>query len=148
MRISDWSSDVCSSDLHRLSVDRGGLDRDATTLGFLTGAGLDIGTKWRGEIGVGLFRTNSDDPTLRSFSGFAANGKITWSPDERTAVTADVFRGDVATVQSGAGGRIDTRIGLRLDQEIRHNLLMSLRAGVRSEEHTSAPPSLMPIPYA
>src|SRR3546814_952036 len=84
-----------------------------------------------GEIGVGLFRTNSDDPTLRSFSGFAANGKITWSPDERTAVTADVFRGDVATVQSGAGGRIDTRIGLRLDQEIRHNLLMSLRAGVR-----------------
>src|SRR3546814_16607323 len=95
MRISDWSSDVCSSDLnrigigaqggvqrqnylapdesdrdlttwrgsvrvsaqlaagrdvfllgfvnrrdHRLSVDRSGLDRDATTLGFLTGAGL------------------------------------------------------------------------------------------------------------
>src|SRR3546814_6212289 len=126
MRISDWSSDVCSSDLqggvqrqnylapdesdrdlttwrgsvrvsaqlaagrdvflrgfvnrrdHRLSVDRSGLDRDATTLGFLTGAGLDIGTKWRGEIGVGLFRTNSDDPTLRSFPGFAANGKITW----------------------------------------------------------------------
>src|SRR3546814_8367474 len=94
MRISDWSSDVCSSDLnrigigaqggvqrqnylapdesdrdlttwrgsvrvsaqlaagrdvfllgfvnrrdHRLSVDRSGLDRDATTLGFLTGAG-------------------------------------------------------------------------------------------------------------
>src|SRR3546814_13064704 len=26
---------------HRLSVDRSGLDRDATTLGFLTGAGLD-----------------------------------------------------------------------------------------------------------
>ncbi|API58410.1 hypothetical protein BSL82_03085 [Tardibacter chloracetimidivorans] len=116
---------------HRLSVDRSGLDRDATTLGFLTGAGLDIGTKWRGEIGIGLFRTNSDDPTLRSFSGFAANGKITWSPDERTAITADVFRGDVATVQSGAGGRIDTRIGLRLDQEIRHNLLMSVRGGVR-----------------
>src|SRR3546814_4747061 len=87
---------------HRLSVDRSGLDRDATTLGFLPGAGLDIGTKWRGVIGVGLFRTNSDDPTLRSFSGFAANGKITWSPDERPAVTADVFRGNVATVPSGA----------------------------------------------
>src|SRR3546814_19223227 len=112
MRISDWSSDVCSSDL------RSGLDRDATTLGFLTGAGLDIGTKWRGEIGVGLFRTNSDDPTLRSFSGFAANGKITWSPDERTAVTAAVFRGDVATVRSGpatgrgAGGARGGRDGL------------------------------------
>src|SRR3546814_18921796 len=91
----------------------------------------DIGTKWRGEIGVGLFRTNSDDPTLRSFSGFAANGKITWSPDERTAITADVFRGDVATVQSGAGGRIDTRIGLRRDPEIPHNTLMSVRGGER-----------------
>src|SRR3546814_5310423 len=55
-------------------------------------SGLDIGTKWRGEIGVGLFRTNSDDPTLRSFSGFAANGKITWRSEEHTSELQSLMR--------------------------------------------------------
>ncbi len=117
---------------NRLKVDRSGIDRDATTIGFLAGFGLDIGSRWRGDMGAGLFRSNSDDPTLKSFTGFAANGRLTWSPDERTAVTAEVFRGDVGTVRSGASGRVDTRAGLRLDQEIRHNLLLTARAGVRS----------------
>jgi hypothetical protein len=123
---------------HRLNFDRSGINRDTTTLGALAGIGLDIGTKWRGEMGVGVFRSNPADATLKSFSGFAANGRITWSPDERTAITADVFRGDVATIQSGAGGRIDTRLGLRLDQEVRHNLLMSVRAGVRRTTYRGA----------
>lgn len=114
-----------------LKFDRSGVDRDATTYGFLTGISLDLSSKWRGEMGVGLFRSNPDDPSLKSFSGFGANGRITWSPDERTAVTASVFRGDVATVRGGANGRIDTRIGLRLDQEVRHNFLLSAGVGVR-----------------
>ena len=123
---------------NRLSFDRSGVDRDNTTIGFLTGIGLDIGTKWRGDMGVGLFRSDPDDPTLKSFTGFGANGRLTWSPDERTAVTAEVFRGDVATIRSGAGGRIDTRASLRLDQEIRHNLLLNARVGVRSTTYRGA----------
>src|SRR3546814_12223940 len=35
---------------HRLSVDRSGLDRDATTLGFLTGAGLDRSEEQTSEL--------------------------------------------------------------------------------------------------
>lgn len=127
---------------NRLAFDRNGVDRDMTTIGFLAGAGLELANKWRGEMGVGLFRANPDDASLKAFNGFALNGRITWSPDERTAITADVFRGDVGTIRSGASGRIDTRVGLRLDQEIRHNLLFSAKAGVRSTTYRGVATSL------
>src|SRR3546814_4462414 len=87
----------------------------------------------------------------------------------RTAITLDAFRGDVATVRTGALARTDTRIGIGVQQEVRHNLLFN--AGLswrqtdyrgtsdqtqriwggnveRSEEHTSELQSLMRISYA
>lgn len=126
---------------NRLAVDFSGIDRDATTVGALAGISLDLSNQWRGDMGFGVFRNNSDDPTIKSFTGFAANGKLTWSPDERTAVSLAVFRGDVGTVRSGVSGRIDTRVSLQLEQEIRHNLLFFARTGVRQTTYRGAPGS-------
>ncbi len=47
-------------------------------------------------------------------------------------VTFNMFRGDVATVRAGAIGRIDTRVGLAVDQEARHNLILHASAGIRN----------------
>ncbi len=114
----------------RLAFDRSGVDRDVTTLGALAGISFDLGERLRGEIGVGGFNASPDGP-LPAFSGIAFNGQLRWSPMTRTAVTLNAFRGDIATVQSGATGRIDTRVNLRVDQEIRHNLLGWLSVGYR-----------------
>jgi hypothetical protein len=115
----------------RPARDRTGIDRDVTTYGVLTGVTLDIAERWTGSMGVGGFRANPDDPALESFSGLAVNGNVRWSPDPRTGVNLSAFRGDVATVRAGASGRIDTRLQLRLDQEIRHNLLANAGVGWR-----------------
>ena len=115
----------------RLAVDFTGVDRDATTLGALAGVSFDLGKKLQGSMGGGLFRSNNDDVRLRDFTGLAVNGRLTWSPDERTAITLAASRGDVGTVRAGASGRIDTNVTLQLDQEVRHNLLFLARAGVR-----------------
>jgi len=105
--------------------DISGVNRDATTFGLLAGVSRDVLSKLRGRMGVGVFRFDPDDPTLSGFTGFAANGELTWSPRPRTAVTVQVSRGDVATVRAGATNRTDTRIALRVDQEARHNFLLS-----------------------
>lgn len=119
-------------------VDRSGVNRDTTTLGILTGIRVDIASKWQGAIGVGVFHSNPDDRSLESFSGISASGSLTWSPDERTALIFDVFRGDVATIQSGATGRVDTRASLRLEQEVRHNILFGAVASLRATEYRGA----------
>ncbi|MET0309794.1 MAG: outer membrane beta-barrel protein [Sphingomonas sp.] len=107
------------------SFDINGINRDATTLGLLAGVSRDVSSKLRGRFGVGAFRFDPDDRALSGFTGFAANGQLTWSPRPRTALTAQVSRGDVATVRSGATNRTDTQIALRVDQEARHNLLLT-----------------------
>jgi hypothetical protein len=112
-----------------------GVDRDSTTIGALAGVRQELSGRWRGSVGVGLFRFDPKDPSLSGFSGFAANGNITWTPQPRTAVTAQDFRGDVATVRSGASGRTDTRISLSINQEVRHNLLLSAGVAYRDTSY-------------
>lgn len=122
----------------RRPVDRSGIDRDSTTVGVLTGVSLDIADRWKGEIGAGAFRNNPDDASLNAFSGFAMNGNLQWSPAQRTVITFSAFQGDVATIRSGANGRIDTRLGARIEQEIRHNLLANAGIGYRRTSYRGA----------
>lgn len=122
----------------RVAVDRNGVDRDTRTIGVLTGVDVDLARGLKGELGVGVFRARPDDPSFRSFSGIAASGSIAWRPRVRTAITADVFRGDVATVRAGAIGRIDTRGSIRVDQEVRHNLIAHAEGGVRRTTYRGA----------
>lgn len=113
----------------RTAVDLSGVNRDATTYGFLAGVSREVSPRLRGRVGAGVFRFDPDDAALDGYTGFALSGDVTWNPRARTAVTAQLFRGDVATARAGATGRTDTRIALRIDQEAYHNVLLSGRAG-------------------
>lgn len=106
----------------RLPVDRNGVDRDAKAYGVRTGLAIDLTDTLNGDVGVGVFRAELEDPVLEDFTGLSASGQLRWSPWPRTGVIFDVFRGDVATVRSGASGRIDFQLGLEVIQEIRHDL--------------------------
>lgn len=118
----------------RLAVDTTGVDRDGETFGANAGVALDFTDKLTGEIGAGVFRAKFDDAALGDFTGFGASGQLTWLPQQRTAIVLDVFRGDVATNRAGANGRIDSRAGLSLHQEVRHNLRARLQATYRHGE--------------
>lgn len=115
--------------------DRDGLDRDSTTTGFYVGTNIDITDKWWGEVAVGLFHVSNDDSALRPFLGVGARGSVTWSITPRSALTASVRREDVATIEIGASGRIETEFGLALEQEARHNLLTKIEVGVLQETY-------------
>lgn len=116
------------ADLRR---DFGGVDRDVTTYGALLGASREVNARIRGSMGVGVFRSEPDDPLLKPYTGFALDGQVTWTPRARTQITFAAFRGDVATVRVGASGRTDTRLSASIEQEARHNLLLSGEVGWR-----------------
>lgn len=120
---------------HDGAADRSGLDRDASTIGGIGGVRVDIADRWNGEIGFGVFRSDPDDAGLQAFSSLAASGSLSWSPNARTLATLDFARGDLATVQRGAAGRIETTVNLRIEQEARHNLLIRSTVGVRATQY-------------
>jgi len=113
-------------------LDRSGVQRETFTSGALAGLALDLTDRIQGEMGLGVFRADPADPSLKAFTGIAANGRLTWHPRTRTLVSLAVFRGDVATIRIGAIGRIDGTVDLRVEQEARHNLLVHATAGFRS----------------
>jgi hypothetical protein len=118
----------------RLPVDTTGVDRDGETFGGTAGVALDFTDKLTGEIGVGVFRASFDDPALGAFTGFGASGELIWLPRARTAVVFNAFRGDVATNRVGANGRVDSRAGVKVSQEVRHNLRGRVEIGYRRSE--------------
>ena len=120
---------------YRLATDNNGINRDAVSKGLLLGLEFDPGGKLRGEIAAGIVNLNPKSPLLRGYTGAEVRGSLVFSPRERTALTLDVFHGDVATVQQGANGRIDTRARLGIQQEVRHNLLLSAGVGWRQTKY-------------
>ncbi|UVO51689.1 outer membrane beta-barrel protein [Sphingomonas sp. SUN019] len=128
-----------------LRRDFSGVDRDATTYGALLGASREVSGRLRGSLGVGVFRAEADDPALQSYTGIAVDGRVIWSPRARTALTFAAFRGNVATVRSGASGRTDTRASLRVDQEARHNLVWYTQAGWRRSSFRGVIPNSQDI---
>lgn len=110
-------------------------DRDTKTYGARLGVEFNPGGLFSGNISAGIFKLNHDDPTLSSRTGLSAAGEVTYRPSRRTAVTLELFNGDVATFRSGATSRTDTTAKLTLQQEIRHNLFANVGTGYRRTKY-------------
>ena len=119
----------------RLAVDNGGINRDATTYGGRVGVQIDPGGLIEGSAGVGVFRLDPDASVLPGRTGVSVEASLTYRPALRTAIIAEAFRGDVATFRIGALSRTDTRLGLTLQQEIRHNLFGRLGGSWREARY-------------
>src|SRR3546814_2531437 len=126
MRISDWSSDVCSSDLQSQFFRRFGM-REAVEIDmpdrqshFGRGIALD-----KGEAGAGRFGRKA-----KPFQNAARQRCLA-----RAKIAAQ--RHDIARAQAAGEPRA----------ECAHRLLAG-KLDHRSEEHTSELPSLMRISYA
>lgn len=100
-----------------------GVDRDTTTYGGRLGLQFDDDGFFEGSIAAGAFQLESDDPVTPSRTGFSLDGLLTYRPQRRTAISFEVFRGDVASFRGGASARTDTRVGVHLEQEMFHNFL-------------------------
>ncbi len=109
------------------------IDRDVSTTGALLGIRFDDGGLIEGRVGAGIFNLTADDPLRDDRTGFSLQGVLSYRPTQRTAIRLNLFNGDVTSFRSGGSTRIETNIGLTVEQEIRHNLLGSV--GVEWERY-------------
>src|SRR3546814_10213927 len=125
MRISDWSSDVCSSDLVKATngdTFLGGEDFDARIIDYLA-------DQFKNEQGIDLCQ---DKLALQRLKEAAEKAKIALSSSTQTEINLPFITADA----SGP-----THLNINLTRA-------KLEALVRSEEHTSALQSLLRISYA
>src|SRR3546814_8499870 len=112
MRISDWSSDVCSSDLDRDGdhrYDDPGLTLYRTWLQVAPGIvfGDDMGDWWKA-IDEGRYLTYQSSLLLRAFQGDAAGaplGADYFNGRDRTAVMIDTIKVTLAEIKPRFPGK-------------------------------------------
>src|SRR3546814_2211541 len=125
MRMSDWSSDVCSSDLAVVGMD-------------------GLAPYWF-EVGAQAFLSDKGDAHLRLEGSY--DQRITQRLILQPAAEIDIAAQDVPELGIGSG-LSDVELGLRLRYEFAREFAPYVGVNWRSEEHTSELQSLMRISYA
>ncbi|QGZ94066.1 hypothetical protein DSM104635_00882 [Terricaulis silvestris] len=93
-------------------------------------AGVTLNTDlMRGEIAVGQFERDYDDPTVGTFDGVAIAGSLEWYVTQLTTLTftARQDADDQISVTAGLPF-ISTEYGARIDHELRRNIILTAAA--------------------
>jgi hypothetical protein len=107
------------------------LNSDGRTV--MVGATLDTDLM-RGEVSVGQFERDYDDPALGTFDGLAAAGELQWYVTRLTTITFDAQRHADDNVSATVGQPyVRTEYGARVDHELLRNVILfgGLRSGER-----------------
>lgn len=93
----------------------------------LVGISTDLTNLIRGEFSAGYFSQDYKSARVGTVEGFAARGRVQWFPTQLTTVTFNAERGveeiDIGTSNSA----IASRVGARIDHEVRRNIIVSGR---------------------
>jgi hypothetical protein len=111
------------------------LDRDSEGWRYLVGANFDVTATIRGEVGVGYSTTSYDQPGLADTDGLALTGRIEWFPTQLTTVTIDGLRDTVESDIGGASAIERTDFGVRVDHELRRDVILYGQAGWEKDEY-------------
>lgn len=109
---------------YRISSPGPGGDRDFTTRQALAGVAFDVSHLVRGEIGVGSTWAEYDDPFYKDDSGFSVEGRLDWFPTEIVNVSLTAGRNITDAGVVGSSSAIDEHYGVRVDYELRRNILV------------------------
>ncbi len=102
-----------------------GPSRSSTQYSVLGGATFDVTALMRGEIGIG-YASRNYRAIYGHISGLALSSKIEYFPTQLTTFTFQAHRVVNDSVLNGAAGYFDTGASLRVDHELRRNVLINL----------------------
>lgn len=110
-------------------------NRDSDGYRVIGGVNFDIAGRARGTLGVGYIRRNYLSGRYRDVDGFSVEGRIEYFPTELTTFTLGVRRVIEDSSISTSDSFFDNRISLRVDHELRQNLLLNLTAEVARQDY-------------
>lgn len=115
-------------------VDDTGVNRDAQVYSFGVGGTVLITEVLQGELAVGAFHADFDDPTLDSITSLGMSGDLVWNITRRTSIIGQARRNETPTTQQEASARIDTDLSIRLEHELLRNVLVFASGGYLKQE--------------
>jgi len=107
--------------------------RDGTRTTVDAGVNFELAAPFRGEIAVGSFEDDRDDPSFGKINGLNVAANVQWFPTQLTTVTFMANRGVADTGLFTAASAVNTGYGVRVDHELLRNVLLFGR--VREEEN-------------
>jgi hypothetical protein len=114
-----------------------GPDRDSEETGIQVGANFDLSALVRGEVGAGYVQRKYDNTfntiAFPKVSGLALKGQVEYFPSQLTTVTFNLRRSVEDGTDNNAGGYFATGGGLRVDHEVRPNILVNAAADYEND---------------
>lgn len=99
-------------------------DRDGTQTTVDAGVNFELSAPFRGEIAVGQFTDDRDNPIYSDTDGLNVRANVQWFPTELTTVTLLANRGVVDPGLATSATSVNTTFGIRVDHELMRNVLL------------------------
>ena len=114
----------------------GGVLRSRDSAGYTVAGGVDfeLNSLVRGDIAVGYLKETKEDDFFEEVSGLSFDGRLQWFPTQLTTLT---FNGNRRVSDTGlfeSPTAIESRAGVRVDHELRRNIVLSGQADYTSYE--------------
>lgn len=108
----------------------GFIDRNGTRTNISAGFDFELAAPFRGDVAIGWFENKRDSALLSDIDGLGVNARLLWFPTQITTVTLTASRDTFDPGLINSASAIDTAYGVRVDHELRRNILVfgSLRA--------------------
>lgn len=103
---------------------------------MLVGATVNLTDLMRGEVAVGHFERDYDDPTIGTVDGVAASAELEWYITRLTTLSFNARRNTEEVVgATTATPFVASRYGARVDHELLRNLILTAGAEFGSREY-------------
>ena len=115
----------------------GGALRSRDSSGYTVAAGVDfeLMTLIRGDIAVGYLSEDKKDNYFKDVDGLSVDGRMEWFPTRLTTVTLSGGRRVVDTGIYESPSAVSSNIGVRVDHELRRNLILSAEASFSNDDY-------------
>ncbi len=104
-----------------------GLDRDSSGYEALAGLAFETNPLLRWRLIAGVSYRDFDNDALSDITSSVFEGEVQWLPTQRMTITANLQRELVDTVNGDIGSSVETTVSGRLDYDVYHNIVLSLR---------------------
>lgn len=123
--------------------DRNGFNRNSSGYSISGGMDFTITNLLIGDVYLGYFERDYDDPELQDVDGFGLGAGLTWLPTQLTTVRFNVSSSIEDSASATASGYFRTLYAVRVDHELLRNLQLTGRLSYSDSDYETvldAPP--------
>lgn len=117
----------------------GAANRDSHALRIIGGVNFDLSAFMRGSIGAGYVDRTYRSALYKDVSGPSVEARIEYFPTQLTTATLFLRRVIDDSNISGTGAFFDNLASLRIDHELRGNILLNVEAAYAQQDYIGSP---------